>query len=276
MTDSPGAPPVQLDDQQRIAEDLSCAECGYNLRTIAISASCPECGVGVQFTISTTRGTAYYSLRDLQRLRIGLRCIGSAIALMYGVIGIELSLQYYSAPHAIYVLISTIALLLAAGGWFGLKPCHDLPTDSLLRSSLRSLCRSLLIVVPLTYACIAWLWYGGRINTGMLGDILISLIPPTVIFAVAIIESYHHRFSIGRPSMIWSGLAWAGFSLAVVWGICRILPKLLYPHSIATYLSIHELMPGANALLAITGLLMLIITVRASRSVTGTIRTRHS
>ncbi len=36
-----------------IADDLACAECGYNLRTLAYDANCPECGMSV---LVSTRG----------------------------------------------------------------------------------------------------------------------------------------------------------------------------------------------------------------------------
>lgn len=36
-----------------IADDLACAECGYNLRTLAYNANCPECGMSV---VISTRG----------------------------------------------------------------------------------------------------------------------------------------------------------------------------------------------------------------------------
>jgi predicted RNA-binding Zn-ribbon protein involved in translation (DUF1610 family) len=43
-TSSTDADPI---DDGRIADDLACAECGYNLKTIAVSAACPECGMSV-------------------------------------------------------------------------------------------------------------------------------------------------------------------------------------------------------------------------------------
>lgn len=38
---------VTLDERGRIAEDLSCVRCRYNLRTLEPSESCPECGEGI-------------------------------------------------------------------------------------------------------------------------------------------------------------------------------------------------------------------------------------
>ncbi|HVP13850.1 MAG TPA: hypothetical protein VMV94_21935 [Phycisphaerae bacterium] len=40
-------PQITLDAEDRVAEDLACIQCGYNLRTLHREAKCPECGLAV-------------------------------------------------------------------------------------------------------------------------------------------------------------------------------------------------------------------------------------
>ena len=40
-----------VDDQQHLAEDVTCRECGYNLRGIHVESACPECGSAVGWSI---------------------------------------------------------------------------------------------------------------------------------------------------------------------------------------------------------------------------------
>jgi hypothetical protein len=39
--------PVTLNAEGRVAGDLACIQCGYNLRTLHREAKCPECGLEV-------------------------------------------------------------------------------------------------------------------------------------------------------------------------------------------------------------------------------------
>lgn len=40
-----------LDDQGRVADDIECRECGYNLRFADARGSCPECGTAVHWSL---------------------------------------------------------------------------------------------------------------------------------------------------------------------------------------------------------------------------------
>ncbi|MEM6855216.1 MAG: hypothetical protein AAF593_12480 [Planctomycetota bacterium] len=51
LLDYAGIPPEALDEQQRIACDLPCRNCGYNLQTIHSRADCPECGTAAHWSL---------------------------------------------------------------------------------------------------------------------------------------------------------------------------------------------------------------------------------
>ena len=42
---------VALDAEGKIAGDLACLRCGYNLRLLRPESFCPECGIGVDRTV---------------------------------------------------------------------------------------------------------------------------------------------------------------------------------------------------------------------------------
>ena len=42
-------------EAEHVTDDLACAECGYNLRTLAIDAGCPECGMSVRVSMRGDR-----------------------------------------------------------------------------------------------------------------------------------------------------------------------------------------------------------------------------
>lgn len=49
MSTAPELLPIQVENG-RVAEDLACADCDYNLRTIPIDGRCPECGLSIDDT----------------------------------------------------------------------------------------------------------------------------------------------------------------------------------------------------------------------------------
>lgn len=64
---TPGTAPP-LDAQGRLDVDLSCAGCGYNLRTQAPDGACPECGGAISASILNWYR---FELPGLQRARVG-------------------------------------------------------------------------------------------------------------------------------------------------------------------------------------------------------------
>lgn len=65
---------IPFDSDGRIARDVSCLHCGYNLRSLLPSQTCPECGEAVEPSL---RGDAlrHANPRWLRRLTVGMICI---------------------------------------------------------------------------------------------------------------------------------------------------------------------------------------------------------
>ncbi len=76
----------ECDDTGRIAEDVPCCRCQYNLRTIHVGGACPECGTSIQFTIETYAGVHRWSLLHLPGSR----------RIWYGLFGILLPLLCFA------------------------------------------------------------------------------------------------------------------------------------------------------------------------------------
>jgi hypothetical protein len=81
----PSMPPVRLDEQGRIDVDVSCAQCGYNLRMRHVGESCPECGKVIEATVND----AELSLADAgwrQRVRSAARQLWLSVAIAFPLI----------------------------------------------------------------------------------------------------------------------------------------------------------------------------------------------
>jgi hypothetical protein len=83
VTMSPDAPSLSLaaDDPSRVASDVPCMACGYNLRTLSARAACPECGEFVWMTLAqvTARHAASAWLRSVAS---GVRILVIATAVL--------------------------------------------------------------------------------------------------------------------------------------------------------------------------------------------------
>jgi predicted RNA-binding Zn-ribbon protein involved in translation (DUF1610 family) len=76
----------------QVTGDLTCTECGYNLRTLSLTASCPECGMTV---ITSTRGDHLLHAPQLCRrnLTTGARLLNLSVLLAFPLVypGVALS-----------------------------------------------------------------------------------------------------------------------------------------------------------------------------------------
>jgi hypothetical protein len=117
---------LRVDAAGRLAEDLPCQECGYNLRGLAEEDRCPECAAPVNG--STRRDLLRFAdPRWLQRLALGSRIIVIACV---SIIVLDLAPAVLSAPFVnlgaetmgvlftgYRLLRAGLTLLVVGGGW---------------------------------------------------------------------------------------------------------------------------------------------------------------
>jgi len=110
-----------------IVQDLPCAECGYNLRTLPTDSACPECGRRIADTLAAGPVTAW-----LPGVRRGLTCLAVAwVALPLAEIGIW-SDSFRIGPRAVNrdgVTYLVEALLAAPAAWYLTRPAPFLRRD---------------------------------------------------------------------------------------------------------------------------------------------------
>lgn len=69
----------------QIGEDLRCADCGYNLRTLAEDGRCPECGLAIAVSrrydveVAARRENGRSQASLLMAIAIGLWCVGGLV-----------------------------------------------------------------------------------------------------------------------------------------------------------------------------------------------------
>ena len=74
-------PDVAIDAADHLAEDLICARCHYNLRTLKIESSCPECGLAIESSILQR---ARYELGRWTVYRFGWP--SRLVSILYGIV----------------------------------------------------------------------------------------------------------------------------------------------------------------------------------------------
>ncbi len=78
MDDMPESETITWDANDRLAADVHCVSCGYNLRGLKRSGVCGECGVPIKYSLAGS----YLSCADpvwLNRLRTGAACLALAL-----------------------------------------------------------------------------------------------------------------------------------------------------------------------------------------------------
>ncbi len=119
-------PIMELDSDGRVAEDIACRRCGYNLRTQPAHGVCPDCGQAVRDALQGYY-LRYAPLQWLRRLSLGLVLIyGTAI--IGFLLGLASSLlSDLQAGGAVQVSVTTgtnvvSMLIYAIGVWLFTTP----------------------------------------------------------------------------------------------------------------------------------------------------------
>jgi hypothetical protein len=92
-----------------IAEDLSCAACGYNLRGLRSDSVCPECGVSIQASVKAIPITDW-----LPRFRLGVTFLLMALLVAPAVESVIWSRACWSLNRDGLVYLDNAALFLPA------------------------------------------------------------------------------------------------------------------------------------------------------------------
>ena len=86
----PGTVAVALDQDGRLAEDVACRHCGYNLRGLELAGRCPECEMAIEKTLHAFL-LHFCDPVWLGRLRSGLMLLivtifaGLAVGIIFGI-----------------------------------------------------------------------------------------------------------------------------------------------------------------------------------------------
>jgi hypothetical protein len=116
-----------------VSDDLACAGCGYNLRTLESDGRCPECGLAVIQSITVMdRDAVRYGISLLHEGPAWLRWAGIGfLAYVAAAVGIAVDLALIDFPIAWSNVTSFILLLLVMLGasWLITRPSRgDLPS----------------------------------------------------------------------------------------------------------------------------------------------------
>ena len=119
----PGTVAVALDQDGRLAEDVACRHCGYNLRGLELAGRCPECEMAIEKTLHAfllrfcdpvwlgrlRSGLTLLIVTIFARLAVGL-ILGLSIMLLIGSTG-ETSLLLESAFLLLFAGIGAMQLI---------------------------------------------------------------------------------------------------------------------------------------------------------------------
>jgi len=101
--------------RKRVESDLPCAECGYNLRTLAWDSQCPECGAPVLRSGSPV-GFRFHSRRSERRVGTGIAVL--ATGLLVEALGIQVMTMAMWLIFVIPLLFQSVAIYIwSYTGW---------------------------------------------------------------------------------------------------------------------------------------------------------------
>ncbi len=112
----PGTVAVALDQDGRLAEDVACRHCDYNLRGLDLGGRCPECEMAIEKTLYAFH-LRFADSAWLERLRSGLTLLivailgGLAVGILFG-LGYAFAAEYMGNPS---FLAGSASLVFFAG-----------------------------------------------------------------------------------------------------------------------------------------------------------------
>ncbi len=112
----PGTVAVAMDQDGRLAEDVACRHCGYNLRGLELSGRCPECEMAIEKTLHGFL-LRFSDPAWLKRLRSGLTLL--IVAILIGIVlaiaWITVMVSWPSMIDRSHIVIGAIVLIPTAG-----------------------------------------------------------------------------------------------------------------------------------------------------------------
>lgn len=238
-------PPAALDTDRRLAVDLACVNCGYNLRTLRLEGICPECGSAV--ADSTRHYLRFAPWRWVESLA------GGAALLLASVVGaalVALLMWLVAAPRIDYaehgsailarsllLALGLVALLLVLAGLLFLTkrdPRRHRGWEGLSARRLTRVCLLLPVIVVLCAGLVPsllpeWWPLGGprELPRYALWLILLVVLPLALLrHLVALMRQIPHGRLV-RSALI---LFWFAVCLAIIWvsmDVIRHRPSLV-------------------------------------------------
>ena len=106
---------VTLDADGRIATDLVCDQCGYNLRTLHCTAACPECGCAVGESLRPD-DLVFAPRKYLRRMAAGADCLMLVAGLLLAMLLVYLAAVVISACSHTLVSEDAAGIVVALCG----------------------------------------------------------------------------------------------------------------------------------------------------------------
>jgi len=102
-----------LNDEGRVAEDVPCLGCAYNLRGLKVTGDCPECGRAIADSLRGDR-LRFADARWLRGVHRGLTCVIAAVILSFAWTVVWVAANWLGAPRNQAFHISNLDWWLSA------------------------------------------------------------------------------------------------------------------------------------------------------------------
>lgn len=195
-----------LDAQQRIAVDLPCTACGYNLRTLPAAARCPECAAEVDRTLAFCREQPRW-LEGVANSLIALVVLCVAIPVIGGLSALLFQLGMLAGVGALLVaLLVTGALVIVPGSLFVLSSPPPAAREAAASRvsrwlvSIPALTAVVSVPIALVFADAAYVWPAAAV--GVAGLLALACLPAALVWRVSFLMTYCHRADLVRAGRI--------------------------------------------------------------------------